>query len=73
VIFVTRQRKVMTLTTLQEVLRLLPPTLFYRVHKSFIIALQHLEVIESFQVKVNGLDIPLGKTYREAFLEEYKK
>jgi two-component system LytT family response regulator len=73
VIFMTRQRKVMTLTSLQEVQKLLPATLFYRVHKSFIIALQHLEVIESFQVKVHGLEIPLGKTYREAFLEEYKK
>lgn len=73
VVFVTKERKILTLTTLQEVAKLLPPHLFYRVHKSFIISLQHLELIESFQVKINGLEIPLGKTYREAFLEEFKK
>jgi len=73
VFFVTKERKIITLNTLQEVAKLLPPYLFYRVHKSFIIALPHVEVIESFQVRINGLDIPLGKTYRETFLEEYKK
>jgi len=73
VVFVTKERKILTLNTLQEVAKLLPPHLFYRVHKSFIISLQHLELIESFQVKINGLEIPLGKTYREAFLEEFKK
>jgi len=73
VFFVTKERKIITLNTLQEVAKLLPPALFYRVHKSFIISLQHVEIIESFQVKINGLDIPLGKTYRELFLEEYKR
>ena len=73
VVFVTKEKKIITLNTLHEVAKLLPPNRFYRVHKSFIIALQHLEVIESYQVKINGQEIPLGKTFREAFLEEFKK
>lgn len=73
VYFVTKDRKIITLNTLQEVAKLLPPHLFYRVHKSFIIGRQHLEIIESYQVKINGREIPLGKTFREAFLEEFKK
>ena len=73
VVFVTKEKKIITLNTLQEVAKLLPSNRFYRVHKSFIIALQHLEVIESYQVKINGQEIPLGKTFREAFLDEFKK
>ena len=73
VVFVTKERKVITLNTLQEIAKLLPPHLFYRVHKSFIVSLPHIEVIESYQVKINGTEIPLGKTFREIFLEQYKK
>jgi DNA-binding LytR/AlgR family response regulator len=73
VFFVTKERRIITLNTLQEIAKSLPPHLFYRVHKSFIIGRQHLEIIESYQVKINGQEIPLGKTFREAFLEAYKK
>jgi len=73
VFFVTKERKIITLNTLQEVAKLLPSNIFYRVHKSFIISLPHVEIIESYQVRINGMDIPLGKTYRELFLEEYKR
>ena len=72
VILVTTERKIMTLTSLQEVAKLLPSS-FYRVHKSFIVALPHVQVIESYQVKIRGTEIPLGKTYREAFLAEFKR
>jgi two-component system, LytTR family, response regulator len=73
VFFITKERKIITLNTLQEIAKLLPPHLFYRVHKSFIISRQHLEIIESYQVKINGREIPLGKTFREPFLEAFKK
>lgn len=69
----TREKKMLTLCSLSELQQSLPPDLFYRVHKSFIIALPHLEVIERHQVLVAGTTIPLGKLYREAFLRAYKK
>lgn len=73
VVLVTKERKVTTLNSLQEVAKLLPPHLFYQVHKSFIVSLPHIEVIESYQVKINGVEIPLGKAFRGIFLEQYKK
>ena len=72
VVLVTQTRKILSLTSLQEIGKLLPPQQFYRIHKSFIIALPHVEVIQSYQVKIKGHEIPIGKTYRDSFLEEFK-
>jgi two-component system LytT family response regulator len=73
VLVVTLNRKILTLTTLIEIAKFLPAKVFYRIHKSFIVALPHVEVIESFQVKIKGCNIPIGKTYREAFLHDFKR
>jgi DNA-binding LytR/AlgR family response regulator len=73
VVLVTPERKIITLGSLQELAKLLPSTVFYRIHKSFIVALPHVEVIESYQVKIKGAAIPIGKTYREFFLHAFKR
>jgi len=73
VLVVTLDRKILTLTSLLEITKSLPPRVFYRIHKSFIVALSHVEVIESYQVKIKGYNIPIGKTYREAFLRDFKR
>jgi two-component system, LytTR family, response regulator len=52
------------------VLELLPEGKFARVHKSYVVSLQHLNVIERHQVVVDGRPVPIGVTYREQFLEK---
>lgn len=41
------------------------PNEFIRVHKSFIIALKHLEYLEGNQAKIGEIKIPIGQSYRE--------
>lgn len=53
---------------MKQVLALLPAKRFVRVHKSYIVALDHLDVIEKHQVRIAGKAIPVGLTYREQFL-----
>ena len=72
VFFVTPDKKIISPASLQEVAEKLPPESFYRIHKSFIIAAKHLEVIERHQVKIKGNTIPIGKMYRNEFLKEIK-
>lgn len=72
-ILVTAARKIITLSSLQEIVKLLPPPVFQRIHKSFIVAVPHIEIIESYHVKIKSHAIPIGKTYREAFLREFKR
>lgn len=67
--FYTREKKVMSLLTMNEVLDLLPGNNFVRIHKSYIISLNHIDAIERHDVVIGGKQIPIGITYREHFLK----
>lgn len=73
VIFVTHDKKIVSTLSLNDVAHMVPAELFYKIHRSFIISLHHLEIIERHQVKVGGVNIPIGKMYRESFLKDFKK
>ncbi len=67
--FHTHQKKIMSLLTIKDALELLPPDDFVRIHKSYIIAVRHLEAIEKHDVVIGGKKIPVGATFKEHFLE----
>lgn len=71
--FCTKGRKILSLLTMKEVLELLPAENFVRIHKSYVIALNHLDVIERHQVIIAGKAVPVGLTYREHFLAKTAK
>lgn len=62
--FVTANRKILSLMTMQEVASLLATYQFIRVHRSFVVSLRHIEVIETSFVRVPGRRIPVGEKYR---------
>lgn len=45
------------------------PSPFVRIHRSYIVNMNHLQEYESHQVKVNNNHIPIGKTYRTSLKE----
>lgn len=47
----------------------LPGDRFVRIHKSFIINVQHLSHLEAHQVQVSTKKFPIGVTYRPAVLQ----
>lgn len=47
----------------------LPSNRFIRIHKSFIINVQHLSHLEANQVQVSSKKFPIGTTYRPAVLQ----
>jgi hypothetical protein len=53
---------------MSEVLGLLPSSQFQRIHKSHIINLNKIDTIETHQVKIGDLSIPIGQSYRSNFL-----
>lgn len=55
--------------TLKKLELTLPENRFVRVHKSFIISIQHIESIDGNQIKIKGNIIPIGKIYRRRILE----
>ena len=63
----TLDKKIMTLMRMKDLEKVLPDELFCRVHKSFIVALNKIEKIESMQILIKGTEIPIGKIYKELF------
>ena len=55
--------------TLQGMQDQLPGGLFTRVHKSYLISLEYFEHLDGNRVLVAAVPIPLGQTYKAAFLE----
>lgn len=67
-IFHTTDHKIPSLMTMNEVLDILNPEDFSRIHKSYIVAINHIEAIEKHDVIINKKPVPIGITYREQFL-----
>lgn len=63
----TTKGKVMVLQNLRKFEDQLRPYKFIRIHKSFIISLNYVDVIERATVRVHTFELPIGETYREDF------
>ncbi|MEM8889772.1 MAG: LytTR family DNA-binding domain-containing protein [Bacteroidota bacterium] len=65
----TLKGKYMTLLTLKDILNKLEGQPFMRVHKSYIIATSKIESVESHELIINSIPIPLSRNYRDELLE----
>jgi two-component system, LytTR family, response regulator len=68
--FHTIDKKIMSLLTMSEVLECLPSDIFVRIHKSFVVSMKHIELIEKHDVYVHGKALPIGNTYHEQFFSK---
>jgi DNA-binding LytR/AlgR family response regulator len=62
-------QKIVTNLSMKKILEILPDKGFYRIHKSFIISLAKLELLEGNTVIVNKKRLPVGNNYRQQFLD----
>lgn len=67
------EKKIVTYTSLRDILEKLPERQFIRIHKSYIISVNHIESFEIHQVKLDNKTIPIGKNYRKDFITFMKK
>jgi two-component system LytT family response regulator len=72
VLFVMQAKKVMALMNLKDVTRQLPADRFFRIHKSYIVNFHHIDVIETEQVRIGKTTLPIGESFKGAFLEKIK-
>ena len=73
VTFVMDQKEVLSLLTMTKVLEIFPPSIFYRIHKSYIINSLHVDLIENEEVRIRGERFPIGDSYREDFFKAIKR
>jgi DNA-binding LytR/AlgR family response regulator len=61
--------KIVTNLSMKKICDLLPEKQFYRIHKSFIISIDKIDLIEGNSVKINNKRLPVGNSYRQEFLK----
>lgn len=65
--------RLMTLMSFMKMEKVLPPEKFMRVHKSYIVSLDHIERIERNIIMIAGQKIPIGNKYKKEFFEYLEK
>lgn len=68
VTFHTKQRNITALYSLKNLIDELPSDKFVRIHKSFIVSVAHIEIVEQSSLIVAGQELPLGPSFRDAVL-----
>jgi len=71
--YVTKERKILVLDRLSSLEKTLPAPLFVRAHKSYIVGLTHIEVLERSAITIGTERIPIGRAYRKALFERIEK
>ncbi|MFK8102900.1 MAG: LytR/AlgR family response regulator transcription factor [Saprospiraceae bacterium] len=68
VIYHTPQKRILSRQTLSDLVTIFPSHIC-RIHKSYAVSLLHLQQIERSSLTVNNTVLPIGRTYRENFVE----
>lgn len=61
---ITLDNEIQVRDKISDILNLLPENMFYQVHKSFIVAKNHINEIEGNRILIKDFKIPIGKTYK---------
>lgn len=64
----TTKQRILTLMSMTNMLKKLPEDRFMRVHKSYIIGLDHITLIQHNRVFIDDKEIPISSSYKETFL-----
>jgi len=72
-IFLPGGKSIMTKMQLGELEKSLEGFGFLRVHRSFIVALRHIEAFTATEVTVGGKEVPIGRQYKDETLDKLLK
>ncbi|AYB32681.1 LytR/AlgR family response regulator transcription factor [Chryseolinea soli] len=71
VVIYTKNQKLFTAMNLKTIHQKLPPTLFLRVSKSYVVNKDHIESFDNHTLFIGDSEIPVGEVYRKDFFEKY--
>jgi DNA-binding LytR/AlgR family response regulator len=69
---ICRNQTLMPLVTISNFEEQLPASMFVRIHRSYIININCITLIEGNRVFVNNIELPIGSSYKEQFLKTLK-
>jgi two-component system, LytTR family, response regulator len=65
-------KKLMVRTNFAGLMDILPANIFFRVHKSYIVSIKHIDIINNNEVMIGKTPVPLSESYKEAFMNVIK-
>jgi DNA-binding LytR/AlgR family response regulator len=68
-IWIPGEKRIVTLQTMKKMEQGLPADKFIRIHRSYIVSIEKIEAVAGNNVVVAGKSLPIGKNYRDTFLE----
>lgn len=63
--YVLSDREILTRATIKETLQLLPPSIFFQTHRSFIVNKMHIDKIEKQQIAIQCFEIPIALSFAQ--------
>lgn len=67
-IWIGPEKRLVTLQTMRNMEKALPPDLFIRIHRSFIVSKNNVVSIQQNGVKIGNKILPIGKNYKESIV-----
>lgn len=68
----TTDKQYLVRTSLQSYAEHFDPKKFFRIHRSYVINLDHVQMINSEIVMISKKELPIGKSYRDELLSKLK-
>ena len=68
----TTSKKIMTLMSFKNIIKLLPDNIFTRVHNSYIVAIPKIDSIERNRINIGDAVIPISNSYKDDFINKIK-
>lgn len=68
-----KNKQIITYNTLKSIEEFLPKTEFVKIHKSYIISLQHIHKTDSLSVYINEKALPIGDSHKKEFFDRIQK
>ncbi len=68
-----KDEKIMTLLTFRKLLEILPEEQFLRIHKSYIVALDKINLIDRNHVLILNERLPIGRSFQKDFFSSIEK
>jgi DNA-binding LytR/AlgR family response regulator len=73
VTYVLTDKNILSRSTFNEAIVLLPADKFVRVHRSFVVAISRIDKVERHQVTIGKSKIPVGEAYSQNLMVVLKK
>ncbi|AXT20447.1 response regulator [Flavobacteriaceae bacterium AU392] len=72
-IYTAKEKIILIRSSMNDVFKLIPETSFIRIHKSYVVPLDKIDILEVNKITIGKHKIPIGAIYREELNSRLKK